>query len=294
MSEKNKLAFLIGAPKTGTTAVAHWLDRHSEIFTLPSKEPGFFRSKTDRFVINGHHPDRFDTIAPDGPMRNEAAYRALASEAVPGQWLLDGSTDYLSDDGAPDRIKAYADGGEVRIICSLRDPIERAYSEYSHTRRDGFEPLSFRGSLDAEEDRIAAEYQPLFFHLRRSRYHADLSRFIDVFGEGRVLILDHNELKTDPDKLAEKVIAFLGVGQEALGQPAQLNVSRPEPVAPAGLMSQAKQAVKKMIRPDVDRSVEPLSDADRRYVFERLEQDIRACIEDERFPTARWSCQAML
>jgi ribosomal protein L34 len=293
-----KYAFLIGAPKSGTTALVDWLGRHPEVYALPVKEPGFFRTKAGRSVLNAHRPNEVHIIPPDHPMRSETAYRALAENARVGQWLLDGSTDYLSDKGAPERIRDFTVGREVRIICMLRDPVDRAHSQYRHTRRDGLEPLSFRAALDAEEARMAGGYQPLFFHLRRSRYHGDLARYIATFGEERVLLLDHAEFKAEPGALAGRLCGFLGLGSVDLGAPSQLNVSKPPALgrgsAATGLRERAKSAISRLIgrRDRIDRSVEPLSEADRNYVFERLEDDIRACVAAPHIPTGTWTTAA--
>jgi hypothetical protein len=294
-----KHAFLIGAPKSGTTALVDWLGRHPEVFALPGKEPGFFRTKTDRFVLNAHRPDEVQIIPSDHPMRSEAAYRALAKNARVGQWLLDGSVDYLSDEGAAERIRSFTEGREVRIICMLRDPIERAHSEYRHTRRDGLEPLSFRAAIEAEALRIATGYQPLFFHLRRSRYHKDLARYFTNFGEDRVLVLDHAGFRAAPGALLDRVCGFLSLETVDLGRPNELNVSAlPTPMSGSGtsLRDRAKSAIKQLLgrRDMVDRSVEPLSEADRRYAFNQLEDDIRACMADARVPTESWTSVARL
>ena len=290
-----KYIFLVGAPKSGTTALVEWLGRHPDIFTMPGKEPGFFRTKTDRFVLDAHRPDEMQFIPLDHPMRSETAYRALAENARCGQWLLDGSTDYLSDEGAPERIRDFTEGREVRVVCILRDPIERAYSEYRHARRDGLEPLSFRASIDAEAARIAEGYQPLFFHLRRSRYYRDLARYITTFGEERVLILDHAEFRTSPGTLADQLCNFMDLSSFDFGVPNQLNLSEPPGLAKGRavkyLRGRAKLAIKQLLggRTTVDRTVAQLSEADRRYVFEHLEDDIRACMADPRISTNNWT-----
>ena len=293
MAEDFKYAFLVGAPKCGTTALVSWFARHPEVFALTDKEPGFFRSKTDWFILNAQRPDEVQTIPPNHPMRSETAYRALAQDAKPGQWILDGSTDYLSDKGAPNRIRAFTAGREVRIICILRDPVERAYSEYLHTRRDGQEPLSFLEAIEAEPERMVAGYQPLFFHLRRSRYYDDLQLYISTFGRDSVLILDHNEFREAPEALGAKLCTFLKIAPADLGTPEQLNVSIPHQELQAAnrLKRRARFAIRRILgsAPEHERTAPPLSDADRRYVFERLEDDIRACIADPTIPTGRWA-----
>lgn len=62
---------------------------------------------------------------------------------------------YLYHPHAPAR--AYKIIPNARIIVLLRNPIDRAYSDYQHTRKDGFEPLGFMQALDAEGDRINEE-----------------------------------------------------------------------------------------------------------------------------------------
>ncbi|MEM0947195.1 MAG: sulfotransferase domain-containing protein [Pseudomonadota bacterium] len=288
-----KFAFLIGVPKGGTTSVAKWLDQHSQIITSTPKEPGHFREVRPFTIVNAHTGMRRERPK-DGPMLDFGAYMRLWDGVPDHHWRLDASTDYLSDPASPNKISEFAQTNTVKVFCVVRDPVERAWSEYRHTRRDGFEPLDFRASLDAEPERIEAGYTPLFHHIRRSTYHADLKSWRARFGSD-LLIVDYADLG-DPARLEERICAHLGLTVEGLGAIGRENAAtRGQQVAP---LSRLKAAAKGLLRPGTrdarPRHAAPLSDDDRRYIVDLLREDIEACLADPDVPTGSWDCARFL
>lgn len=288
-----KFAFLIGAPKCGTTSLANWMDLHSEISLSSKKEPGFFRTGPRQRVRNGHTPKDYVQQPADSPMHHPDAYLASFEGARDSDWLLDASTDYLADAGAAKAIKALADNNDVRLICMLRDPVKRAFSEYSHTIRDDLEPLSFRRSLKAEAERMEQHYQPLFFHAHRSRYFQHISLYRKLFGADSVLLLDISDLD-DPDAVNQKISAHLDLKPEDLGPIRTLNASGNEAVRERLgrkrlLLRQAKTWARRVLKGNkVEAATDRLNDEDRDYVYGLLRDDIEACLKDPHIPTQNW------
>jgi hypothetical protein len=291
----DKHLFLIGAPKCGTTSVANWLAGHPRIALVPGKEPGFFRTGTTRFIHNANRPEDYTYPAPHGPMNSLQAYLGLSQAFGPDTWSLDASTDYLSDPGAPGAIADFAGTRRVKLICILRDPVARAFSEYKHTLRDGLEPLTFLESIAAEEARIAAGYQPLFFHIRRSRYYESIARYRALFGED-LLVLSYADLSDTP-ALARRILDHLGLPPEDLGPVGRLNASDRRPGSDRSVLRAALRKLRRRVtardaggvspRPDQQT---PLTPQARARVLDLLRDDIARCVADPSIPTDDWSC----
>ena len=199
--------FLIGAPKSGTTTLHHWLDRHPDVFMSRNKEPRFFCNfprdaaytpNKDGFVYN--------------LVTDQADYSALFVEARSEKWIGESSTDYLWADKAPLNIfSATRELESVKIIAVLRNPVDRAFSEHSALIRDGLEDLSFLESFDVEEKRYTENWLPLFYHLKRGLYATPLANYIDTFGKESVGVFLFDDLVASPTEFIEEVCKFLDI-----------------------------------------------------------------------------------
>lgn len=206
----NKFLIIIGSPKAGTTSLARWLGQRDDMVLGAEKEPRYF-TDFSRFTWQGPGSDAFETTM----LRDEPSYFGNFSPEKTGKplcngaWAIDGSTDYLWCQKAADNIKTFSKTNQTKLICILRDPVDRALSEFNHTLRDRMETLDLKGSLARENTRMDAGWQPLFYHRRRSTCLADLERFHRLFADD-LLVLGFHEFK-DPEKLLAKVHGFLGL-----------------------------------------------------------------------------------
>jgi len=293
-----RLLIIAGAPKSGTTSLARWLQSCRAFRRHISKEPGYFRPPHPGYWLDSRKTHQGTHLA-----QSIEAYVAGFQGVAPDQWALDASTDYLSADGAAARIKAFSAHCAVKVVVILRDPVERAYSEWQHTIRDGLEHLDFRQSVECEAMRRAEDFQPLFHHERRSRYFEDLRRYRDTFGED-FLILDFQEISSPAD-VVRKVHDFAGAPFEGLpehhaAQKANVSHGYAAPGARRLLTDPTIQRVARRIAPPATRRYLRsgaerllrkrlvLSDADRTWMRARLEDDIRRCVADPDIPTDNW------
>lgn len=200
----SKFLLIIGTAKAGTSSLASWLGSRPDMVLGQSKEP--------------RHLSSLDRIPWEGPaarfyrethLRDRASYLENYAGKPGADWAIDGSTDYLWCPDSPDMIASFAEKYPVRLICITRDPVDRAVSEYNHTLNAGMETLSFGEALQAEPERIAAHWNPLFHHLRRSRISEDLTRYKARFGDD-LLVLDHAALR-DPAAVNRQISEFLGI-----------------------------------------------------------------------------------
>ena len=201
--------FLVGAPKAGTTALHSALAGHPQLFLSPVKEPKFY-------LRDERRPSRREHRGPgDAHSRNEWIWRRdryeALFEAAPGGALRGESTPfYLSDPAALARI--HADRPDAKLVAVLRDPVDRAYSNWMHLWSDGLEtePDVVR-AVAAEDARRAAGYAPFWHYRRLGLYGEQLQALYQVFPRSQVHLLRYRDLVDTPAEAVGAVCAFLGV-----------------------------------------------------------------------------------
>jgi hypothetical protein len=301
MQPITKLLLIIGSAKAGTSALAHFLSLHPGFTAGVKKEPRFFTNfRSARWA--GPGADFFVR----GMIGTPEAYLQNFPDLAADRWAIDASTDYIWCPDSPDLISAFARNCDVRIIAVVRDPVERAVSQYNHTLRFRWENLSFLRAAEAEKTRFEQGWHPLFYHARRSRVHDDIMRYHAAFAD-RLLVLDYEDLR-DTEALMRKLAGFLDVPLHAAASIEARNVSYlpRNQLARQALGSSRLKAIGKAILPQsVRRSIRSmlLTNArnlqtvrpDEREAFRRLLADeIAQCIDAPLIPTDRWTCSRPL
>ncbi|HEY2271846.1 MAG TPA: sulfotransferase [Jatrophihabitantaceae bacterium] len=200
---------VIGAPKAGSTAVHQALVLHPQLFLSDPKEPKFF-------LTGGRRPSRRDHRGPgDAHSRLEwvwqrERYEALFDIAPPGKLRGESTPFYLWDTAAHLRIRTLVP--DVKLIAIIRDPIDRAYSNWTHLRADGLEPeADFLTACRREPQRVAAGYAPFWRYLELGRYGEQLDHLFGVFPREQVHVLRYRDLIDDQQASLDAMFAFLGV-----------------------------------------------------------------------------------
>lgn len=164
--------FVVGAAKAGTTALWRHLDAHPDVFMSKVKEP--------------HHFSRAGLRPGQGAVKDPAAYVRLFAEGAARRYRGEASPSYLWDPDTPSKIARAAP--DARIVVSLRDPVERAWSGYVMLVTIGCEPRTFPEAVEEElAGRVAVDARPPPY-LARGRYAEQLERYLDVFGDALALI----------------------------------------------------------------------------------------------------------
>jgi hypothetical protein len=196
---------LIGAAKTGTTSLHRWLGQHPDIFVPRQKGLHFFTAQWLRENAGGPGDERLlQDLTPTWE-----AYLAHYAAAAGRKAIGDVSPSYFS--WWPSREAIGKHLGEPRILLVLRDPVQKAFSQYMHLIRDGRESLSFWEALQAEPERKARRFGALWLHLESSCYAEPTERFLEHFGRERMKILIFEDLIRDPQAVLREIFAFLGV-----------------------------------------------------------------------------------
>jgi hypothetical protein len=191
--------FIIGgAPRSGTTWLYLVLDRHPDVYMArPVKpEPKFFL--VDHLYAQGldHYSRTWFAAAP--------------ANAVAGEK----STDYLESSVAAERIAR--DLPSAKLVFILREPVERAWSNYLWTKMNGLETEDFATALRLEDERERTLPERLrfarpFSYVSRGRYAELLRPYLDRFERARVLILKFEDIIIAPEAVATQLHDFLGV-----------------------------------------------------------------------------------
>ena len=130
--------FIVGAAKSGTTSLYHYLGQHPEIYMCPEKEPAYFYSENNRPTseFSGSiYTDSFKNRHKKLSLYNIEEYLALF-ETVKGETAIGEATpDYLPQPETPKLI--FEDVPHAKIIAILRNPFDAAYSDFLMKRRDG-------------------------------------------------------------------------------------------------------------------------------------------------------------
>lgn len=191
---------IIGAQKAGTSALHGWLVRQPGVSEPRRKEVHYFSLYYDR----GKHWYR-DVLDPQ-----------------PGELCGEASPIYLFHPEAPSRVLEH--NPHVRIIALLREPAERAWSQYRMNVGRGDEKLSFAEALEKEDERLSRELRqdPRAYdregsafqnhsYLSRGAYATQLKRWMGLFPREQFLVLKAEEVFANPVPELNKVIDFLGL-----------------------------------------------------------------------------------
>jgi hypothetical protein len=206
-------AIVIGAPKAGTSALHAALARHRQVFASPVKEP--------KFYLCGEAPPPAYRGPGDAHSQQEwvwrrADYERLFAGAPENAVRLESTPFYLYDRGARRRLAEELPA--AKFVAVIRDPIDRAYSNWMHLWVDGLEPVGdFVEACGREQERIAAGWAPFWHYRRMGRYGEQLADLFSRVERDRVLVLRYRELVAEPTATLDRVCRFLGIAEGEIG-----------------------------------------------------------------------------
>ncbi len=202
--EKLPNFLIVGAAKAGTTSLYNYLKEHPEIYMSPVKEPKFITSNFLKFPFKGIGDDKVEKNI----IKDFGSYTKLFSKVKDEKAIGEASADtlYFYRDSIY-YIKKYL--GDVKIIILLRNPIDRAFSAYTHLVRDEREYLSFEDALREEENRRRNNWEFIWYYKDVGFYYNQVKAFIENFSEVKICLFD--DLKKDSLKVVQDIYKFLGV-----------------------------------------------------------------------------------
>ncbi len=199
--------FIVGHPKSGTTALYEMLRRHPQIFMPDGKEPWFFATE-----LHERTPPR-----PEGTPATLADYLALFEAARPEQRAGEASALYLWSRTAAPRIAEVAPA--ARIVAVLREPASFLRSlhlqfvqTYIETESDLREAIALEQSRREGRDLPRYTYWPqALLYSEHVRYVEQLRRYHEHFSRERVLVLIYDDFRRENEATVRRVLRFLEV-----------------------------------------------------------------------------------
>ena len=184
----------MGAPKAGTTALHAALTQHPEIFMSNPKEPKYWMCDD---APPPHWRGPGDKHSQQEWVWRRADYERLFEAAPAGVVRGESTPFYLWHRAAQRRIAEHLP--EAKLIAVVRDPIDRAYSNWMHLWSDGLEPLAdFEAAFAKEHERIAKGWAPFWRYAELGRYGEQLAHLFSYVDRERVLVLRYRSIVDDP------------------------------------------------------------------------------------------------
>ena len=194
---------IAGFPKCGTTSLHHYLSEHPQIFMPSQKELHFFTYEILSKLKNGPKDGAVKKTQIQDSKKYLDFYRNVKNEIAVG----DASPSYINYPNQFLKIKEYLE--DPKFIIVLRDPINRAYSNYLHLKREQRETLTFNEAVKRENKRIKDKYSDFWYYKFNSTYYDKILKAKETFKE--VLIITSEELNANHEATMKKVYKFLDV-----------------------------------------------------------------------------------
>ena len=264
--------FIVGAAKAGTTSLYNYLKDLPEVYMSSLKEPGYFLTSDDipypKFMNLIQDKEKYFSFFKD--VKNEIAIGEATALYL---WDLD-SANYIHQ-VVPN----------AKIIIILRNPVERAYSNFLMLRQTN-ENLSFHGAIHRNFSDL--DYDLTRNYLELGFYAKQVKKYLDVFGEKNVKILIFEEFVDDVTHTLKDVLTFLGVKYKTIEVSDKYNpYLEPRTILSKYILSSEKirkitKVIPKKIRKNVRDNVllkeghkPPIADKDRAFLKELYLDDVK-------------------
>ena len=296
--------FIAGAPKCGSTSLYHYLKQHPDIYMSPVKEPSYFafEARVENFVPEFQERIREQMLEVrrqlergssetrnQGLVENWTDYLRLF-EGVRGERAVgEASVSYLWSKTAAREIAKV--NPAAKIVLVLRDPAERAFSQYLHYLSDGHAAHTFREHLARTGARTSGRegaMGPYYPFLEFGMYAEQVERFRAYFPADQVRVWLYEDTIAAPEGFLREVFGFLGVDAGFVPDTSKRHYAMEIPKAVGvtqalrklGLMRMLRDIMPQGLRPGLKRLVyrRPgtvmLSAEDRRWLVQYYRKDV--------------------
>ena len=185
---------LAGAQKSGTTALHYFLSRHSDINMGDQQEIHFF----DNDALFASEPD-YEQLHKHYPL--------LPASMIAG----DCTPSYIYHEPAVERIWKY--NPKIKLLITLRNPVERAFAHWNMQRFRGREPLDFFDAVREEQTRIAGAPPAdarRFAYVDRGFYGRQLTRLFNFFRREQMKVVKFEDFRDNQRETLAAIFSFLG------------------------------------------------------------------------------------
>ena len=267
--------FIVGGSKCGTTNISYYLDLHQDVFISELNEPYYF-CKWD-----------MSNEIRKSMITDEKKYLKLFESAKTQKMIGEATPSYLHSPNSARMIKERFP--ESKIIISVRNPIERAYSGYLSNELRVNNNQTFRAMIDEHKKLIDEQKFFIYNILEPGFYSKHIRRFQDKFGKEKIKIIIFEEYIKKTEETIESILDFLGLDNriDFVEQP---KMGYRKPKNRFGKIAFENNFVRKMattLIPTVTRQKigekflleetkkPPMQDDDRQFLKNLYEQDVR-------------------
>lgn len=219
---------IIGAAKSGTTSLFHYISQHPGIATPSVKEVNYFSNARNFPYGEDWYRAHFPTKKHIDNLSLKLGYPARTGEATPSMNI----NSYA--------INAHALVPEAKIVIILRNPVDRAYSQYQHqVRKIPGEKLSFWDAIQKEAERTSEDLVKnlcdpnnvghdlrRYGYTHRSKYIDQIEHWLHYFRKDQLMIVNFAAFRDDPELICNSICRFIGLPPYRLTIAAPLNVGR--------------------------------------------------------------------
>lgn len=189
----------IGAVKSATTSLFEILKQHPLITLSSFKEPHFFDNSKNY-------------------QKGKQWYlRSYFSNIESAQVIGEFTPTYLSSSISPKRILTTF-GSKIKFVVILRNPIDRAYSHYLHTKRDEYEKLGFIDAVLNENDRLTQFNKTedgisfsRFSYIYQGQYAQHINNYLNYFSIEQFHFVLFNDFINKREETIQRLLSFLGI-----------------------------------------------------------------------------------
>lgn len=291
---------VVGAVKAGTTSLHAYLSQHPKVYLTPIKETNFFSRKDmqfgrfrkdyqfdteldyDKYLARTPLPQKHIAHVPD-----EATYTQLYREAEAHQTTGEVCNSYLICPSSAETIHAH--NPKTKIIAVLRNPMERAFSQYLMNLKEGktTEP-DFLSELRADAGQEHRGWGVSHQYHELGHYYRQIRQYYEVFPAQQIKVLFFEDLKNNPKEFLNELFDFLELERIEVDTEKRLNeAGKPRLgklnylLTQLGIIAFFKKLFPKSIRQQLAKlmytrkGLPTLQDSERAHLFKYYQQDIK-------------------
>ncbi|WP_035800782.1 sulfotransferase family protein [Crocosphaera chwakensis] len=186
---------IVGIQKAGTTSVYNYLKQHPEVYLSPVKETDFLEKDWEKLIEQGHQfkPKKIVTFE-----QYKNLFKGVKNEIAIGEI----SPNYLFHyKTSTELIKRYVPN--AKLIAILRNPVERAISDYLMHVREAQSNTSLKEQIQYKSDKS--------FVIIKGKYYQPVKHYFEHFGREQVSIFLYDDLRKNSKKFIQDIYKIIGV-----------------------------------------------------------------------------------
>ena len=198
---------IIGVAKAGTTSLYKYLEQHPDVYMSSFKEPGFFAFEGQKLDFQGPAANKRIN---KWSVTDIDSYRQMFADVENQKAIGEATPLYLYYGQSRDRIKKYVP--DAKLIVMLRDPVERAFSNYVWVVQPGAETITnFADALAAEPERIKNNWSPRWHYKAQGFYYQQLKPYFETFDSQQIKVYLHQDFVANPQAILKDIFQFLEI-----------------------------------------------------------------------------------